>query len=289
MKPSPFPRFRARLIRLCAGAAVLCGMAVAGMPAHAQAPRGPAPAPALAAPAAPGQAAPAQAAGGAPGEWYWRIGFLTLDQWSFKTHPYAQITGASPFDNGNAATGGTFLIGAPESDANAFFLVQILHSLPPFSAELGRPVDVFLPKGISFGFDYYYFGQNGSSAGKGGTVPPIKTDTYLYQFAVRAFAFDPTKPGLNYYAGIGLGTLQGKMTAEPFAGQGPKVIDYSQPLTGATILGVEAKGDSFGIRYEINLINADSVQLDSNPYPNSGQTKIDFSGTITRFSVFYQF
>ncbi len=284
MKPSPFPRLRARLIRVCVSAAVLCGLAVSARQASAQAPRAPA-APAPAVPAAPGQAPAAQAVGGAPGEWYWRIGFLTLDQWSFKTHPYAQITGASPFDNGRAATGGTFNIGTPKSDSNSFFLVQILHALPPFSAELGRPVDMFLPQGISFGIDYVYNGQDGSSAGKGGTVPPIKTDTYLYQFAARAFAFDPTKSGLNYYAGIGVGTLQGKLTD-----QNSKVVDYSQPLTGAAIFGFEAKGDSFGIRYEINLLNADSVQLDSNTsYANSSQTKIDFSGTITRFSVYYQF
>jgi len=284
MKPSPFPRLGRRLIRLCAGGALLAGLALTARQAHAQAPAAP-----VAAPAAPGQEAPAQAAGKAPGEWYWRIGFLTLDQWAFKTHPYAQITGASPFDNGRAAIGGSFLIGAPESDANSLFLVQILHSLPPFSVEIGRPLEMFLPKGISFGFDYYYFGQDGSSAGKGGTVPPIKTDTYLYQFDVRAFAFDPTQPGLNYYAGIGVGTLQGKMTAQPYADQSPSVIDYSQPLTGSFIFGVEAKGESFGLRYELNLLSANSVELDSNPYPNSTQKKIDFSGTITRFSIFYQF
>jgi hypothetical protein len=271
------------------GLTLFLGLSLVAGSVQAQAP-GPRAAPA----AVPGQAAaqPAQAQqaqGGKPGEWFWRFGFLTLDQCAFTTHPYAQITGASPFNNGKAAAGGTFSTGAASSDSNSDFLVQLLHALPPFFVEAGQPVDLFLPKGFTVGLDYYEFSQDGSSAGNGGTVPPIKTDTYLYQVSVRGFAFDPTQPGINYYAGIGVGTLMGKLTAQPFVGQPSQVINFGQNLTGSVLLGLEAKGDNLGLRYELNLLNASQVKLDKNPYPNSTQTTINFSGTITRFAIFYQF
>ena len=261
-----------------------CGLAWAGAPAWAQAPAVPAPAGAAA--AAPAAAAP----GRAPGERFWRLAFFTLDQWSYTSHPYAQITENAAFDNGRGASGTSLAFGAASSDANEPFPTQFLHSLPPFSVEVGRPLPLFLPKAISFGLDYYAFSQKDVTAGVGsGTVPPIRTDTYLYQLDVRAFAFDPTEPGLNYYIGIGVGSLQGKLTATPVQDQPTSVISYGQGLTGATLLGIEARGDSFGVRYELAMVSASQVTLASNPYPGTGLTKIDFSGTITRLAVFYQF
>lgn len=287
MKPSPFPHPPRRLTRAlcCAGMAIVtaaCGLALAGAPARAQAP---------AAPAGPAAAPPAQAAPGrAAGERFWRVAFFTLDQWSYATHPYAQITENSAFDNGRSVVGSSLSFGAAASDTNEPFPTQLLHSLPPFSVEVGRPLTVFLPKAISFGLDFYAFSQRDVSAAAGNaTVPPIRTDTFLYQFDVRAFAFDPAGPGLNYYVGIGIGTLQGKLTATPFQGQEATVISYGQGLTGATLFGIEAKGESVGMRYELAVVSASQVKLGSNPYPGSGRTTIDFSGTISRLAVFYQF
>jgi hypothetical protein len=296
MKPSPFAHPPRRVTRALACAAVAlaaaaCGLALASAPARAQAPgvpAGPAPLGPVAGPAAPGPAQPA--AGRAPGGRFWRFAFFTLDQWSFTNHPYAQITEDSAFDNGRGAGGSSLSFGAAVSDADEPFPTQLLHSLPPFSVEVGRPLTVFLPKAISFGLDFYAFSQRDVAAGKGtGTVPPIRTDTYLYQFDVRAFAFDPTAPGLNYYIGIGVGTLQGKLTATPFQGQPSTIISYGQDLTGATLVGIEAKGESVGMRYELAVLGASQVKLNSNPYPGTGLTTIDFSGTITRLAVFYQF
>jgi hypothetical protein len=59
---------------------------------------------------------------------------------------------------------------------------------------------------------------------------------------------------------------------------------------GMTQLGVEARGDSFGIRYEVRLVRARNVQLDKNPYlDRTDVTEINFSGSLIKLSAFYQF
>jgi len=285
MKPSPFRDSPRQLARAAiAFAAGVCALALVSSPARAQAPGVP-PGPA---PAIPGQAQPSP--GRAPGGNFWRITFFTLDQWSFTTHPFAQITGVPAFDDGRAASGTSLDFSAASSDAKAPFPTQELHSLPPFSLEAGRTLTIFLPKAISFGLDYYAFHQRDVDVTKTGpNVPPIVMDTYLYQFDVRAFIFDPTTPGLNYYVGIGVGTLQGKLTASPSQAQAATNVSYGETATGATLFGIEAKGESIGLRYELAIIGASQVALDSNPYTGSGRTRLDFSGSITRLALYYQF
>jgi hypothetical protein len=257
---------------------------------HPSESRGQAPAPT--APAAPETAAANQAApaAGAPGTPFVRLTFLSYEQWSFVDHPYRQITGDSDFDNGRAAVSGSYLIGTPTTDAKANALTKLIHSLPPFGLEWGQTTGTFLPKAYTIGFDYYHFYQQDSQAAQSGTVPPIATDTYLYNLSLRAFAFDPTQPGINYFVGVGLGILEGTMRAKPFSGQSAEFISFSQNPFGTTRLGLESKGSNFGFRYELLLVNADRVKLAKNPYPDGQNTKtIDFSGSIFRLSLFYQF
>src|SRR5574341_737371 len=165
------------------------------------------------APAAPGAAAPA--APGAPGGAFFRLTYLTFDQWSFVTHPYYQITGDSGYANGHSASGGSAYLTEPKSDAKADFLTKLFHSIPPFGVEWGRGTDLFLPKSASLGFEYFRFSQQDKNAATGGTVLPIVTDTYLYCGVFRLFAFDVTEPGLNYFVGVGLGMLTGSLFADP--------------------------------------------------------------------------
>jgi hypothetical protein len=240
--------------------------------------------------AAPGAAAAAPAApAGGPGGTFTRFTFLTLDQWSFVTHPYEQITGDGDFKTSRAAAGGSFSLGGAPTDANANSLTKLIHNLPPFGFEWGRSTDVFLPKAFTVGFDFYHFYQFDTNAARHGSVPPIATDTFLYNACVRVFAFDPTKPGINYFLGVGLGILEGTMRAKPYSGQSAEFVSYSQNPFGTTRMGLDAKGENFGFRYELLLVNADRVNLAKNPYPGSTLKTIDFSGAIIRLGLFYEF
>lgn len=243
----------------------------------------------VAAPGAAPVAAPAQPAGGAAGPTFVRLTFITLDQWSFVTHPYLQITGAPDFSNGKAMAGGSYSLGTAATDVQSNSFEKLLHSLPPFGLEWGQTTDLFLPKAITVGFDYYHFYQYDTLAARNGVVPPIATDTYLYNVAIRFFAFDPGKPGINYFVGVGVGILDGVMRAKPIEGQDAEFVKFGQNPFGTTRLGLEAKGDNVGFRYELLLVNADRVHLAKNPYPGSTEKTIDFSGAIIRLAMFYHF
>jgi hypothetical protein len=256
---------------------------------HCAETRGQAPGPAGAARAAAPPAAPAAAPGGGPGATYFRLTFLGLDQWSYVVHPYRQITGDPDFDNSRAASSELISLRPAATDSQSDALTKILHGLPPFGLEWGSATDIFLPKAYSVGVDYFHFAQHDTSAALHGTVPPIATDTYLYTLALRLFAFDPGKPGLNYFVGVGLGVLDGVMKARPYAGQDAQFIKFAQNPFGTTRLGLEAKGDNLGFRYELLLVNADRVHLDKNPYPGATEKMINFSGAIIRLALFYHF
>lgn len=218
-----------------------------------------------------------------------RLTFFAVDQWSFVTHPYFQITSDTDFKGGRAAAGGSLTVGPAATDVNSGLLTKALHGMPSFGFEWGRGTEIFLPKAFSIGFDYYHFYQFDTNAASSGTVPPIATDTYLYNASLRFFAFDPTKPGINYFVGIGVGILDGTMRAKPFTGQSAEFIHYSQNPFGTTRLGLEAKGDNLGFRYELLLVNADRVNLDKNPYTGAAPKTIDFSGVIIRLALFWEF
>jgi hypothetical protein len=282
--------------RALAGAAL--ALALAGFhpgPGLAQAPpaapRAPGAAPPAGAPAAP--AAPAAptggGAGGGAGQPFVRLVFLVLDEWSYTAHPYGPITGNPSFADGHAAGGTTLNVAVPETDAGADPFEQLLHSLPPFAVEWGQTIDLVVPKGFSFGFEYMHFPQRDKEAASGGTVAPIVTDTYLYNLALRFYAFDPNSKGINYFAGFGLGLLDGKMLTQPLASSPPEIVHFSGSPTGATRLGLEAKGDNVGFRYELILLNANKVSLTKNPYAGQPSSPIDFSGAIIRLAMFYQF
>lgn len=238
-------------------------------------------------------AAPPQGAETAPtgaGTQKWRFGLPLIDLYSFESHPFFQITNDSSYEGGKAASGSGFSVGERDSDANAGFIIKLIHALPPFLIQTVQPLDLAFPKGIGYEFHHLVFSQSDTEAATGSsTVLPIQTDTYLYGADVKLYAFDPTEPGLNYFVGFEVGWLTGKMIATPFSGQASQTISYSMLPYGATRLGLESKGDNFGVRYELLVMKADSVELDSNPYPAVSNTTINFSGAIVRLAVFYEF
>jgi hypothetical protein len=244
--------------------------------------------PAPGAPAAPAAAAPAAFTGP---EVNLRLTFVMLDQYSYQLHPYYQITGDAGFRNGKAPSSFFFTIGTRKTDEGANFVNRFLHSLPPFGVEGVMALDVPFPRGFSYGFDYFVFPQEDVDAARGvTTIIPIVADTYLYNLSLRFYFFNPNDPGVNYFVGLGLGILEGKMRAAPFANQDAEIISYSQSPIGTTRMGLESKGDNWGFRYELVLVNADKVGLGKNPYPaGKKKTEIDFSGAIVRLALFHQF
>ena len=214
-----------------------------------------------------------------------RAHFVILDQYSYDEHPFYQITGSSGYKGGKAALSAAYYFEANHTDGDEDLLTRLIHNLPPFTVDVVRPLDMFLPKGLAFGFSYMNFSQTDTAvASSGSSVLGIQMDTYMYVGHVKFYAFDPTQPGLNYYLGFGAGILEGKIGSEPYTSD---KTSYSQTPFGMTVMGLETKGENIGFRYELNLINADKVHLVENLY---GQSKeIDFSGSIIRMSLFYEF
>ena len=275
--------WRGTLVCVLTGTVWLLG----GHVALAQAP-GAAPAP-----AAPAAAAAPPAGAGAGGLFY-RITFLELDQYSFQEHPFFQIVGDPDLKDGDAASTITN-VGTPATASNENLALKGIHSLPPFGFETGQRIDFIFPKAWSFGFDFHRFSQTDVQALD--TTKPVVTldgrismDMYLYSFILRGYAFDASEPGINYYIGIGLGLLEGKFDAIPYAGANRQRVGFSMLPIGMTQLGVEARGDNFGLRYEVRLVRARKVQLDKNPYLDQTEnTEINFSGSLIKLAAFYQF
>jgi len=244
---------------------------------------------------APG-AAPAAPAMAAPGsEFHLRVGVSLIDQMSFTAHPFYQITEDGSYVNGRAAGATAFTFGVRESDSDASFLTRLVHALPPFGIEGLTNTGLFLPRGIGLGFDYSPLSQRDAEATNGQAgVTPIRMDLYYYSSVLRFYIFDPNEPGLNYFVGFGLGFIEGKIIAQQAVGAPEQKLSLSQSAVGSKRLGLETRGDNWGVRYEISVVNADEVTLDSNPYldlqgngPNA--TAIDMSGTLVRISMFYHF
>lgn len=219
-----------------------------------------------------------------------RLVFVLFDQMSYKVHPFQQITNDSDFKDGRAPLGSSIEAGVQPSDEKADIFQQFIHALPPFGYDYVRPVDLPFPRGVGFSFDHFVFSQTDKNAVRGSaSIPPIKMDTYLYQGGLKFFAFDPSQPGLNYFFGIGLGALFGKMTADPYVDKDPVVVQFSQTPIGSTRMGLESKGDNFGFRYELLVLAADETHLRRNPYPDQETTHLDFSGSIIRIALFWEF
>lgn len=279
--PCARPRPRRRPVGRLWGLALASLVLLAPVGAQAQqqpgAPAGPA--------AAQPEQAPAQTAGPAVPEW--RLHLLLFDQYAFREHPFYQITNHPGYRGGDAATG-TFVPGGRYTTDNEGFLPRLIHSLPGFEVEFPRPTNVPFPRGLSFSFVHHAFSQaDVDAAGSGSVVPAIQMDVYMYLATLRAFAFDPTEPGINYYAGFSLGTLNGALNTEPYDGE----VTFGQSPVGGWRFGLENRGDNWGFRYEIFLLNAEEVRLSANPYPapSIGLKTVDYSGSIIRMTLFYQF
>lgn len=227
-----------------------------------------------------------------------RLYIVILDQFSFVTHPFYQVTqqlpGSEGYADGKSASANMFNMGIRDSDANANVLVQLIHALPPFGIEGVTATPFPFPRGFGIGFDHFMFPMRDAELARGTTtVLPIKMDTYMYSGTLRFYVFDPTQAGLNYFFGFGVGILSGNLTAEPFAGVAEEIISFAQAPVGSTRMGLETRSDNWGFRYELVVINADAVTLDSNPYcspsPCDGATVIDMSGTTIRMAFMYHF
>ncbi|MBI4082929.1 MAG: hypothetical protein HY423_10000 [Candidatus Lambdaproteobacteria bacterium] len=288
-------------------AAIAVGAAtLAAQPAWAQpvpgvpgAPPAPAAPGAPAVPAAGAPAGAAQAAAAPPGPLgvrnFNRVTFPVLaDQLSYDLHPYLQYSGDAAFTRGTAATSDFSTIGSPGTDKGVDPVQSFIHSLPPFGFETGQTTGILLPKAVTIGFDYTKFSQkekdvSGAKA-LDDTAPRMLSNTYVYQAALRIYALDPTETGLNYFVGIGLGVLDGRMAVQTDAFAAKRTVSYGQSPVGSTRLGLETKGENFGIRYEIMLLKAEKVRFSENPFPGRDNFRtIDFSGTLIRLALYYHF
>lgn len=229
------------------------------------------------------------------GEVGYRIQFVLIDQLSYQVHPFYQITEDPGYAKGKAASAFIFKVGQRRTDEQANVLEKMIHALPPFGFEGVMTMEwpLVIPRGIGIGFDFSPLSQVDTAAARGvSTVTAIEMDTYYSSAALRFYVFDPNQPGVNYFFGMGLGRLDGRIKV-PLAGGGADYLRFSQGAVGSYRMGLEGRGDSWGVRYELMILNADSVQLSSNPYDYNGDgpnpTKIDYSGTLVRLSMFTQF
>lgn len=253
-------------------------------------PPGAAPAAAPAAPAAP---AGPPGAGLIQGDIETRLHLVLIDQMSYTIHPFFQITEDSGYSGGRATTSGFYRIGTREVDEETSGLNRVLHALPPFGIEGVMAVDLPFPRGFGFGFDFSPLIQTDSDAADAGSVTAIRMGAFYYSAALRFYFFDPTSDGVNYFVGLGLGLLEGTIKV-PYSDGTADYIAFSQYPVGSTRLGLETRGESLGFRYELMVLNAEEVELDSNPYPDVDgdgvtPTTIDFSGALVRLSLFFQF
>jgi hypothetical protein len=289
---------RAALRRICTGMLLaLALLLLRAGPARAQAPAVPPAAPGAAPPAAV-VAGPGAPAGGGPavrpGEIHVRFYVPLIDQYSFVVHPFYQITEDPAYLQGKAATALGFRIGHRNADENSIFLARGIHALPPLGIEGVMGIDLPFPRGFGFGLDYTPLSQTDTNAANSdGAVTAISMDAYLYTGTLRFYFFNPNEPGINYFVGLGLGFLEGTVKV-PVAGASPLFLNFSQYPVGSTRLGLETRGDHWGFRYELAIINADRVHLSYNPYPDvlgngPNTTNPDFSGSVVRIALFYHF
>lgn len=257
-----------------------------------------------AAPAAPGGPAGGAPAGGAPARAgalpgaFEKLHFAVFDMYSFRTHPFFQLTQVTGFSESHAATGGSGDMGTPASDAESGFFDQALHSLPPFGVEFGWGTEVLFPRSISLGVDYARFHEMDSDAilkqpelVGGGVLDRFEMDTYYYAAVARFYGLDASEPGINYFIGFSLGVIEGNMLVRSFNPSVPhQYIHFYAAPVGASRLGVDVSGEVFGGRFEMILINAREVEFESNPFPDqSDNTTINFVGSIIRLSAYYRF
>lgn len=219
----------------------------------------------------------------------WRLHFVILDQYFFDSHPFYQLTGSSGYASGKSPGSSSYAFGH-YTDKEEDLLTRIAHNIPAFAVEGIKTFPIFIPKGIAFGFSHMTFAQaDVEAADSSSTVLGIQMDVYMYVGYLKFFAFDPTEPGLNYFFGIGSGILEGRIGQLPYSSE---TITFRQNPIGIKFLGLDSKGENWGFRYELMLLNAKNVKLakslDTAYYPTS-PAEIDFSGTIIRMSVSYEF
>jgi hypothetical protein len=262
------------------------GMALAQVPPPPQLPADTAP-DALAAPVGAGL-------GAGPGNKVLKIGFLAFDQFSYKVHPFRTLTGDTQFDQNIAAGGSSGSFGTPDTDGDENFFNRALHSLPPFRLDYSWSLPFRFPGGIGVGVDYMHLSQTDVNAVEGtldltNLGARITMDTYVLSLPVRLYGFDPSQPGINFFFGLSLGFLNGNLLALDETGSGTDVIiPFSESPVGATRMGIEVMGESFGGRFELTMLNASNVEFDSNPFPNGGGvTTVDMSGTALQLTMLW--
>jgi len=226
-----------------------------------------------------------------------RIYMLVYDQYSYKSHPFFQLTGVSEFEEGKAATGGTGNVGNRESDADSNFLLKAIHMLPPFAYEQHFPTtEMEYPKSFSIGLDYSKTSQTDKDAYKklpaasSPFLPRFEMDSYLLSLVVRAFLFPSESPGVNIFMGYSLGSLHGNLLSRGTGAGGADTISrFSKSPANAFRLGVDVRGDIFGGRFEmINFLGGDT-NFSDNPFPGqTAVTSIDMSSFIIRIAGYWK-
>jgi len=238
--------------------------------------------------------APGGAPGGGLGPMSTRLVFSVLDQYSYKVHPFYQLTGDPGYLPGKAGGSSSIFLSARNTTSEEAPLIRMFHSIPPFSVEGVRALDIFFPKGIGLTFDHNVFSQQDVDAGnEGAAVLPLAMDTYMYLPGFKFFAFDPTAPGLNYFFGIAVGRLEGKVLYPGYYDiaavyHAPEAVGFGKTGVGIQRLGLETKGDNMAFRYELMFVRAREIAL-STPYPTKTKKVMEMSGTIVRISFFYEF
>ena len=252
-------------------------------------------------PAAPQFRAPGQqraAFGGFSPEYDFRLFFVLLDQYSFNEHPLYQVTrelDSKGYANAKSAGSNIFTAGYRITDYESGTTEKILHALPPFGMEWIYQTPIPFPQGVGVGFDYFMFPMYDAALARGvSTVLPIKMDAYIYNAVLRFYFFNPREPGLNYFMGVGIGTLEGKLLADPWDVFPAEIYSFAQRPANSLRMGLETLGENFGFRYELAVVNAKRVELTGNSYcptyPScTGATQLDFSGTIVRLVLQYRF
>lgn len=221
----------------------------------------------------------------------WRVMFPGVVQQSYLNHPFYQITGDGSYSGARGGFADPLKLSTPESSQTQNLGLQFLHTLPPFGVESLWPLDWPFPKGIGAGFDFAPIRLTDEQALNTSNIPSgnrIAMDAYYYTMAFRIYAFDPSQPGPNFFFGVGLGLLEGRITSQTTGAA--TYSDFNQAPIGFTRLGVEAMGETFGARYELVNVTATRVVLKNNPYPGrASETLINMSGSQLRITGMVQF
>ena len=221
---------------------------------------------------------------------HWRLYLTASDQWAFNMHPFFSLTREGVYKKSNSPASNSLFIGSRITDTSPKpnLSKQILHVFPPFGIERIFPT-TFFPRGIGVQFGHYALGQDSTDAlDEDPTFQnQVKMNLYVYTLLFDFYIYNPIEAGINYFFGVGAGSLEAVFLATPFNTRTTKFT--LRESVGITRLGLEVKGQTWGLRYALSHLKFDEVEIKSNPYSNNTNTLIDLNGTLFRIALFRQF